>query len=467
MIEDSELLLRYAKETSEAAFAELVQRHVNFVYACALRRVGGDVHLAEDVTQQVFTVLACSAAALARREVLSGWLYTTARNASAQVVRSERRRQARETEVQIMNELTFSSAHDAEWKRLRPVIDDALDRLSDDDRQAVLLRFFEAKSFADVGAKLRLTENTARMRVERALDKLRTLLERRGVTSTTAALAVALANEAVVAAPAGLVATVTGAVLAGASAGGGAWATLMSMTKLQVGIASALALAGATGFVIQASDAAALQHELTELRQQNQTTAAMQSENAQLARGASEAEAVRVQTTELAQLRDEAAALRNRLQAVAVAKEAKPAGGRATEPPFSGPLFEPRQLDQQPKLIAQARPLYPVELRRAGLGGEALVDFIVDAEGAVHNVTALATTHPAAGDSAVEAVSQWQFEPAQKNGRPVATHLQVPIRFTLTEDKSITLKPSPGLGMRPPLLPDGSTQARPIFVPWF
>src|SRR5882724_610326 len=124
MIEDAALLRRYAEEKSEAAFTEIVQRHVNFVYACALRRVGGDAQLAEDVTQQVFTALARDAAKLAQREILSGWLFTTARNASAQVVRGERRRHARESEAHIMNELTSSSAHGAEWERLRPVLDD-------------------------------------------------------------------------------------------------------------------------------------------------------------------------------------------------------------------------------------------------------------------------------------------------------------------------------------------------------
>src|SRR5881394_1955654 len=104
MIEDAELLRRYAEEESEEAFAALVQRHVNFVYACALRRVGGDTHLAEDVTQQVFTALARGARALVGREALSGWLYTTTRNASAQVVRTERRRQVRESAALIMNE---------------------------------------------------------------------------------------------------------------------------------------------------------------------------------------------------------------------------------------------------------------------------------------------------------------------------------------------------------------------------
>src|SRR4051812_14672350 len=116
MVEEAELLRRYAREKSEEAFAELVRRHVNFVYAAALRRVGGDMHLAEDVTQQVFTALARSAATLASHPVLSGWLYTTTRNVATQVVRSERRRQTREQEAQIMNELTSAASHDAEWE---------------------------------------------------------------------------------------------------------------------------------------------------------------------------------------------------------------------------------------------------------------------------------------------------------------------------------------------------------------
>lgn len=305
MIEDAQLLRRYAEEKSEAAFAELVRRHVNFVYACALRRVGGDAHLAEDVTQHVFTALARDAAALAQREVLSGWLFTTARNASAQVVRTERRRQARETEAQLMNELTSSSAHDAEWEKLRPVLDAALDRLNDDDRQAVLLRFFEGKSFADVGARLRLNENTARMRVERALDKLHATLARRGVTSTTAALAVALANQAGVAAPAGLAASVTGVALAGggaAAASAGAWALLMGITKLQVGIVGALAVAGATGYVMQANTNADLRREIAAVSEQRPAVAALRAENQQLASAVAEVELLRRDDVELAKL---------------------------------------------------------------------------------------------------------------------------------------------------------------------
>ncbi len=241
MIDDAALLRRYAEGRAEDAFAELVRRHVNFVYACAVRRVGGDAHLAEDVTQQVFTTVAREAAALARREVLSGWLYTTARHAAAQVVRGERRRLAREQEAQIMNELTATAAHDAEWARLRPVIDEAMDDLREEDREAVLLRFFEGKSFGEIGAKLRLSENTARMRVERALVTLHGRLAQRGVTSTAVALGAVLAGQAGMAgmaAPAGLAASVTSGALAGAggATGWGALVGFMSANKSMVGV---------------------------------------------------------------------------------------------------------------------------------------------------------------------------------------------------------------------------------------
>ncbi len=249
MIDDAELLRSYAEEKSEGAFAELVRRHVNFVYASALRRVGGDAHFAEDVTQWVFTTLAREAAGLARREVLSGWLYVTTRNAAAQTVRGERRRVAREQEAHSMNELTAASAHDTEWKRLRPVIDGAMDALRDDDREAVLLRFFEGKTFGEIAVKLRLTENAARMRVERALDTLQMKLARRGITSTTAALGVAMSGQVGVAAPAGLAASVAaGALVAGVSSAGlGMAGILTSMSTLKTAVSMGVAVV-AIGF---------------------------------------------------------------------------------------------------------------------------------------------------------------------------------------------------------------------------
>jgi RNA polymerase sigma factor (sigma-70 family) len=334
MIEDTELLRRYAEEKSEDAFAELVRRHVNFVYACAVRRVGGNAHLAEDVTQQVFAALARDAGKVARRDVLSGWLYATARNVAVQVVRSERRRAVREQEAHTMNELSATAAQDAEWARLRPVIDEAMDDLREEDREAVLLRFFEGKSFGEIGAKLRLSENTARMRVDRALATLHAGLARRGVSSTAAALGVALAGQAAVAAPAGLAASVTAAVLAGgnvasAVGAGGVGAIFLGMTKLQVVIAGALAVAGAAGFVAQGRTNEALRQEIGVMREQQQAVVALKAENRQLAGVAAEVEVLRRDDGEFKQLAQRVAELRQSNEDMARLAQARVQARRA------------------------------------------------------------------------------------------------------------------------------------------
>jgi RNA polymerase sigma factor (sigma-70 family) len=264
MIEDAELLRRYVEDRSEEAFAELVRRRVNLVYSVALRQVGGDAHLAEDVTQRVFTDLARKARALVGHAVLSGWLFRSAQYAASDAVRAERRRRAREQEAQIMNEMLMPD-DPAGWEKSRPLLDQVLGELDAEDRDALALRFFEERSFAEVGAAVRLTEDAARKRVNRALDKLHGLLARRGVNSTTAALGVALAGQAGVAAPLGFAATVTsgalaGAVVTGAStvAGAGTFATLltfMSTGKTIIGLAG-IAAAVVVGTAYVASERA-------------------------------------------------------------------------------------------------------------------------------------------------------------------------------------------------------------------
>src|SRR5437868_5165533 len=186
MIEDAELLENYARHRSEAAFTELVGRHVNLVYSAALRQANGDAHLAQDATQLVFTDLAHKAASLGGRTVLVGWLYTSTRYAVSKLVRGEQRRRRREGEAELMQELTEDPTANVEWERVRPVLDDALAALDKEDRDAVLLRYFEGRDFAEVGKRLQVSENAARMRVTRALDQLYAQLSRRGVTSSTA-----------------------------------------------------------------------------------------------------------------------------------------------------------------------------------------------------------------------------------------------------------------------------------------
>ena len=143
MSQDAQLLRRYATERSEAAFAELIRRHVDLVYSAALRLVNGDAHGAQDVTQQVFTELARQAKPLARHPALIGWLYTATRQMAWRAIRSDQRRAAREQMAHTMNELLRQPAAEPDWEHLRPVLDDAMHELNHTDRVAVLLRFFK------------------------------------------------------------------------------------------------------------------------------------------------------------------------------------------------------------------------------------------------------------------------------------------------------------------------------------
>ncbi len=270
MSEDAELLQRYAADHSEAAFAELVQRHVGLIYSAALRLMNGDAHRAQDVTQQVFAELARQSKRLARHPALAGWLYTTTRLMALRLLRSERRRQAREQEACAMNEICREPDAPPDWERLRPVLEEAMHELGEQDRLAVLLRYFRNENLRTVGAVLGLNENAARIRVHRALEKLRDRLARRGVTSTSSALALALAGNAVTAAPAGLAASVSGAALASAAAAGTTLTllNLMAMTKIQFGITALLLTGAALTLVVQHRDQVALREEAQSLRQQ-------------------------------------------------------------------------------------------------------------------------------------------------------------------------------------------------------
>lgn len=251
MIADAELLRRYVASRSEPAFAAFVARHLNLVYFAALRRVNGNTALAEEIAQHVFTLVARDAAALARHTTITGWLYTTTRNAAAKALRAEqvRQRLAPALAVHLM-QTQADEAAGADWERLRPVIDESLEKLNTPEREAVLLRFFEGRAFAEIGSALDVSEDAARRRVERALGKLQALLVRRGVTSTGAALAVALTQQGALAAPAGVAASVASAAFAAGAASGTTTGLffLMSTSKITSG-AAVLALIVATATI--------------------------------------------------------------------------------------------------------------------------------------------------------------------------------------------------------------------------
>ena len=282
MPDDQQLLRSYAADRSETAFGELVSRHVNLVYSAALRQTNGDAQLAQDVAQLVFAALARKAKSIPPNVVLAAWLHRSTRFAARQLLRTERRRRAREQEAVSMD--TSLSEPSLDWERIRPMLDQALDQLKRADREALLLRFFEQRSLIEVGVALGSNEDAARKRVARALDKLREFLVRRGVTTTAGALVAALSANAVQMAPAGLAATLTSTTLAGAATGTGATLTLLklvTMTKLQAGLVSAVVIAGAaTPLVIH--EQSKLREENLALRQQTNQLASLTAENERL-----------------------------------------------------------------------------------------------------------------------------------------------------------------------------------------
>ncbi len=258
MSDDASLLRRFVAEHSDDAFRELVSQRIDFVYATALRQVGGDTHLAADVTQIVFADLARKARLLANRPNLLGWLYISTRFAAAKSIRARWRRMHHETTAYTMNEpLNTAPRVEVDWAELRPVLDDVLHDLSAGDREAVLLRYFEGRSLASVGEALGLPENSARMRVNRALEKLRLRLIGRGLTSTTAAIATALAQQPSIMAPAGLAHSVACVALAGApTAGLLGLLSIMSTTKI-VGIGAVTVCLVSATFLLSRSGAPA------------------------------------------------------------------------------------------------------------------------------------------------------------------------------------------------------------------
>jgi len=314
MILDCDLLRRYAETQSEDAFAELVRRHVNLVYSAAMRQVNGDSHLAQDVAQTVFAELARKAATLSGRQLLTGWLYTCTHFTAAKAVRKESRRRTHEQEAHAMHELCHSPTPEIDWENIRPVLDQVMHKLKESDRDVILMRYFENRQLADIGEKLGLSEDAARKRLDRALEKLRAFLSRSGVTAS--ALAAALSANAVQVAPAGLATTLASASLAATAVGVGATFTfvkLMTMTKIQSAIVGAVVIAGvATPLVIQQQSK--LRQENESLRKQAEQLAPVQADNERLSNSLAETVSSQKlasnQLSELLRLRGEVSGLR-------------------------------------------------------------------------------------------------------------------------------------------------------------
>ncbi len=251
-MDDMALLREYANSNSETAFESLVSRRVGFVYSAALRQTR-DPHLAEEVTQAVFIILAQKAGRISDKTILAGWLFRTTRFAALAQMRADAKRRRREQEANMQSEIQ-PTAPVLFWEQMSPLLDEALATLGETDRQAVLLRFFENKSLAEVGSHLGTGEDTARKRVSRALEKLHRYFSKHGISSTTAIIAGAISANSAQVAPVALAKSVTAMALAKGAAASGSTLTLikgalkiMAWTKAKTAIVSGVVVLLAAG----------------------------------------------------------------------------------------------------------------------------------------------------------------------------------------------------------------------------
>src|SRR5437773_7452885 len=247
---DQELLREYLEEGSERAFQSLVQRHVDLVYWTALRRIG-DAGLAEEVTPNVFVALARKAPFLSRDVALAAWLHKTTLLEARHRLRTELRRKRREETAIALG--TTMKEEDSLLKSLSPVLDEALMELREQDRHAVLLRFFENKNLREVGEALGVGEDAAQKRVAKALDGLTRSFRRRGYSVPAATAVGAALHGATQAAPVGLASVAAQMALqsAGVMSLNGLSlliAKLMGLTKTQTAVACLIVAAAPVAY---------------------------------------------------------------------------------------------------------------------------------------------------------------------------------------------------------------------------
>ncbi len=240
-------LLHQAADGSRPALGEIARRYVGFVYGTALRQLH-DRHLAEDVTQSVFLILSRKIMRMDRGALLHGWFYTTTRYATANAIKTMKRRNHHERAAAEMNSpITEATSDDA-----TPLLDEALANLRQIDRSAVLLSYFGGRSWREVGEAMGTSEDAARKRVERAIDRMRSFMSQRGIALSATGVAGAMEQLAdASSAPPGLVESIASSVaIAPVSGIAGVVAQLATWTKIKLaGTALAIVVAaiGATG----------------------------------------------------------------------------------------------------------------------------------------------------------------------------------------------------------------------------
>ena len=258
-LDDNTLLRQYAEQNSETAFAALVARHVDKVYSVALRRTR-NAHAAEEITQAVFVILAKKSGRLGAKVILACWLYETARLTALTLIRSEIRRARREQEAHMQTALNENESE--VWPHIAPLLDDALAGLSAADRHAIVLRYFDGKSLGEVGAAMGASEDAAKKRVTRAVEKLRGFFTKRGVTLTATVLTAAISANSVQAAPLGLAATVTATAVKGAVVSGSTLTLIKGALKIMAWTKAKMAIVVGVGVLLVVGTTTVTIHEI-------------------------------------------------------------------------------------------------------------------------------------------------------------------------------------------------------------
>jgi RNA polymerase sigma factor (sigma-70 family) len=290
-ISDQQLLRDFAHHASQDAFSQLVRRHVDMVYASAKRQTR-DSHLADDVTQAVFLILSQKAGSLKIRGSLAAWLFQTTRYACANAGRLRSIRQKHEQAAAVMKSEQVTPPSSSENADLIPLLDDAIARLGQTDRQVLLMHYFQHTPLADVGAALGLSADAARKRLTRAVAKLRTFFARRGADVQVPAVVMVL-QSAIGPAPA----HVTGAASSVASAASSTTLTISKGTLHMIYLAKLKAAASIAAAAVVLVGVG--------------TTVVMQSTPSQAVAATTPAPAATTPTTPIASLRVLAKAIKN------------------------------------------------------------------------------------------------------------------------------------------------------------
>jgi RNA polymerase sigma factor (sigma-70 family) len=251
-MDDWQLLKDYVTKSSEEAFRALVERYAGMVYHAALRQTCNP-HAAEEVAQVVFIALARKADGIPRQATLYGWLFRATRFAVLNQVRQNAHRERREQEALVMQPTIEPHEADSIWERITPHLNDALDRLSAADQELVMMRFFDNKSHKDVANALGVSEQTARKRISRAIERLREIFARRGVVVSSLALGSAFAAHGTQVVPMEVAASWAKVAIAKAAAGTAATSGAGGMLTLLTSAKAASLIAAVTGLMVLAA----------------------------------------------------------------------------------------------------------------------------------------------------------------------------------------------------------------------